>query len=651
MTIFAGVHRSRTGKLTPTGIGRLCNWTPNQDGPDADTYSSFGEYQRTLTLICESGNPSFISWTPDEKTPDEVYYHCFTHRYLGWKIHVHDFCENGQASEVDVVYAEPPDDIIAEPSIQREIRIRPNENFLEKHKTNLIKNHNMNIGSSRYRESNKSLELTELLHEGIRAAEALEDKVARGRPPPTEIPLIKAARPEMLQGEITISNMNVSKSNYLRTPYGVPLFRPKLTAAIMDRRPNNRPRRPGMIAQPSIIMPHYRKPMPMIRPHFPIKEPNNYLMLGQHSMEPVLKPKFKHSGKIPVPYQTDLNPQDSMVTYVATKNIHQLKTKKPLLKLPIMHDKPNTPLVGFKKPYEVKELKETSVVEAVNEGFKPNTVVVESGFKPILRDLIDGNFTVSQEADRRNDVQIKKNPAEEINKAMEADTLFLSNGGQKLKQSFEPMFIPSPMDRINTSTEIRENVDSHKTLDNTETIESKPDAQEMVIEREEAIEREIPVVEQFDEGDDFEIEDDEDEIAEAAERVDTYYLPPYNAKRPPNRIPDGAVVTYDGKAVLDTSLISPPKIEFKDHLQDVRKGLSSIEEYVLRTPQFGPFRGEIPPLTPNYLPTDIPQNPVTEYSNPFVTTPTGSGSGTGPDAPSSPPKTISTKLSLIKSNV
>lgn len=626
--------------MTPTGIGRLCNWTPNQDGPDADTYSSFGEYQRTLTLQCERGEPGFISWTPDDKTPDEVYYHCFTHRYLGWKIHVHDFCENGQASEVDVVYAEPPDDIIAEPSIQREIRIRPNDNFLEKHKTNLIKNHNMNIGSSRYKEPNRPIELTDLLHEGIRAVEALEDKIAKGKPPPTEIPLIKATRPEMLQGEISMSSKNAS--NYMRPPgpHGMPLFRPKHTAAIMDRRPNNRPRRPGMIAQPSIIMPHYRKPMPvMMRPHLPMKEPNNYLMLGQHSIEPVLKPKNKHSGKISIPYIGDLNPQDSMVTYVAMKNQHQLKTKKPLLKLPIMQEKPNMPLTGFKKPYEVKELREPSLIEAINEGFKPNTVVVESGFKPIIRDFMDGNVTISQDANRRND--IKKDPAEEINKAMEADTLFLSSGGQKLKQSFEPMFIPSPMDRINTSG-----------LETIEPVQKKPEAQSVVKKiEEEMMEREIPVVEQPDEGDELEMEDDdddedEDEIAVAAERVDTYYLPPYNAKRPTHRIPEGAVVTYDGKAVLDTTLITPPKIEFKDHLQDVRKGLSSIEEYVLRTPQFGPFRGEIPPLTPNFLPTDIPKNPVTEYSNPFITTPTGSS-----EASSSPPKTISTKLSLIKSNV
>ncbi|CAN8023670.1 unnamed protein product [Ixodes persulcatus] len=31
-----------------------------------------------------------FTWTPDEKTPDIVYYQCFTHYYLGWKILVKD---------------------------------------------------------------------------------------------------------------------------------------------------------------------------------------------------------------------------------------------------------------------------------------------------------------------------------------------------------------------------------------------------------------------------------------------------------------------------------------------------------------------------------------------------------------------------------
>ncbi|XP_055385221.1 protein Skeletor, isoforms B/C isoform X2 [Condylostylus longicornis] len=140
--IFAGVHKSRSGKIIPTGVGRLCNWTPDQNLPPADDYQSFGAYQRTLTLICEDGEPGIVTWTPDSNTPDTVYYHCFTHRYLGWKIHVHDTCEETQASEVDEVYAEPDGDFLAESSIRHETRIRPND-FLDKHEKDLIKHHNM----------------------------------------------------------------------------------------------------------------------------------------------------------------------------------------------------------------------------------------------------------------------------------------------------------------------------------------------------------------------------------------------------------------------------------------------------------------------------------------------------------------------------
>lgn len=72
--IYAGVRRSRSGELHPTGVGRLCNWTPDNDGPEADEYPSFGAYQRSLTLVCEEGNPGVVTWIPDKNTPDTVYY-------------------------------------------------------------------------------------------------------------------------------------------------------------------------------------------------------------------------------------------------------------------------------------------------------------------------------------------------------------------------------------------------------------------------------------------------------------------------------------------------------------------------------------------------------------------------------------------------
>ncbi|XP_060648057.1 protein Skeletor, isoforms B/C isoform X2 [Drosophila nasuta] len=130
--IFAGVHRSRSGQVTPTGVGRLCNWTPDVEGPPADDYQSFGAYQRTLTLKCDAGEPGVISWKPDKNTPDTVYYHCFTHRYLGWKIHVHDSCNGisggdgiGAASDRYEIREPAPirEDYTAESSIRHETKM------------------------------------------------------------------------------------------------------------------------------------------------------------------------------------------------------------------------------------------------------------------------------------------------------------------------------------------------------------------------------------------------------------------------------------------------------------------------------------------------------------------------------------------------
>ncbi|XP_076241242.1 DM13 and DOMON_DOH domain-containing protein skeletor isoform X2 [Calliopsis andreniformis] len=104
--IFAGAERHR-GVYRPTGVGRLCNWVPDQNQAPADEFASFGAYQRTLTLECDYGEPGLVEWTPDENTPDTVYYQCFTHRYLGWKINVHDSCDEAAGSENHAVYVDP----------------------------------------------------------------------------------------------------------------------------------------------------------------------------------------------------------------------------------------------------------------------------------------------------------------------------------------------------------------------------------------------------------------------------------------------------------------------------------------------------------------------------------------------------------------
>ncbi|XP_067138701.1 protein Skeletor, isoforms B/C-like [Centruroides vittatus] len=97
VTIFAGVGINRSGKVVPTATGRLCEWKiPTNRTVKPDDYETFENFQRQLTLKCENGKAGVMSWKPDRNTPDLVYYQCFTHRFLGWKIHVVDSCKENR---------------------------------------------------------------------------------------------------------------------------------------------------------------------------------------------------------------------------------------------------------------------------------------------------------------------------------------------------------------------------------------------------------------------------------------------------------------------------------------------------------------------------------------------------------------------------
>jgi len=83
--VYAGID-FRSGFPDPSpGTGRYCEWK-HKTVDVAEMVSSLEEYKRTLYLDCEEGQFGLFTWTPDENTPDVVYYQCFTHRNLGWKI-------------------------------------------------------------------------------------------------------------------------------------------------------------------------------------------------------------------------------------------------------------------------------------------------------------------------------------------------------------------------------------------------------------------------------------------------------------------------------------------------------------------------------------------------------------------------------------
>ena len=70
--VFAGHGLDGNGDYAPTATGRLCRWTEGEQ--PADSFASYGAYQRSLSLHCDDGHPGILHWTPDENTPDLVYY-------------------------------------------------------------------------------------------------------------------------------------------------------------------------------------------------------------------------------------------------------------------------------------------------------------------------------------------------------------------------------------------------------------------------------------------------------------------------------------------------------------------------------------------------------------------------------------------------
>ncbi|GFX81080.1 hypothetical protein TNCV_1910731 [Trichonephila clavipes] len=90
--IFAGATANRRGNYTATG-GRLCEWKLPQDLSSTE-FETFADFQQNLELRCERGRPGRFTFKPDARTPDLLYYQCFTHRYMGWKINVVDSCDN-----------------------------------------------------------------------------------------------------------------------------------------------------------------------------------------------------------------------------------------------------------------------------------------------------------------------------------------------------------------------------------------------------------------------------------------------------------------------------------------------------------------------------------------------------------------------------
>ncbi|KAL1491384.1 hypothetical protein ABEB36_011989 [Hypothenemus hampei] len=87
--VYAGIVFDTNGYPHPTAMGRFCEWA--HKGVDKALESeTFEDYMKTLRLECDDGMPGYLNWTVPMDAPDLLYYQCYSHSFLGWKIHVVD---------------------------------------------------------------------------------------------------------------------------------------------------------------------------------------------------------------------------------------------------------------------------------------------------------------------------------------------------------------------------------------------------------------------------------------------------------------------------------------------------------------------------------------------------------------------------------
>lgn len=247
---------------------------------------------------------------------------------------------------------------------------------------------------------------------------------------------------------------------------------------------------------------------------------------------------------------------------------------------------PETPTAVVQVDREVQTAE--SDLPAVNTGFKPDSVVIESGFKPIIREpLMAAEDRIAYDVDdddgdnddagdvsltRRRDTDVPDYDENRVDVPPPPHS-----PSDHLTQSFEPMFIPSPPDRLSPVEHTRQVYSSLR--------EPRPhpvyvqDDGSLFSERN--VERPPP-----------------DELATAADRVSAAYLPP-GTRAPP--LAPHTYTTYDGKVVSATSLTETENTDNNDKTDKPDKTvkfsskLADGADLLLSTPQFGPFRGQVPP--------------------------------------------------------
>ncbi|KAG6456798.1 hypothetical protein O3G_MSEX009951 [Manduca sexta] len=255
--------------------------------------------------------------------------------------------------------------------------------------------------------------------------------------------------------------------------------------------------------------------------------------------------------------------------------------------LPILNEIKSSDFIG-------ESVDSSTLAPAVNTGFRPESIVVESGFKPIIREPLmaaeDRIAEYETSANRREDTDVVED--------YEESPQPLANyapSSEKLTESFEPMFIPSPPDHLLAVHDRTKEVfpKNHAKEDRPHPVYVKTENELNALFSKKNMEREVP-----------------SDMVMESDRVSPHYLPP-DPKLPKEHsqklsMGEQTFTTYDGKTVSAATLTSVPDLNKTSNKFSSK--LPANSELLLKTPQFGPFKGEIPPPVAAHINKD-PQLP------------------------------------------
>lgn len=236
--------------------------------------------------------------------------------------------------------------------------------------------------------------------------------------------------------------------------------------------------------------------------------------VAQHSFN--VPQTFSKPGQIilgkpvenPVPLNQQITPPKSQLMRIPSTPSHQSfqsSTTRVKLEneLAMLNDIKSSDFIG-------ESIDSSTLQPALNTGFRPESIVVESGFKPIIREpLMAGEDKITDFEDnsnRREDTNIEEeyeeSPQYPSNHAFPSD---------KITETFEPMFIPSPPDHLLPTNDKTKEVfpSNHAKEDRPHPVYVKTEEERNALFSKKNMDKDIP-----------------SDMVMESDRVSPHYLPP-----------------------------------------------------------------------------------------------------------------------------